>query len=55
MLGDLQIVAKSLRSGIEIIGGSIECASEKEVSGESIVVLSLDGNVYGTQTGLISL
>ena len=49
------MVSPQFSSGRDSTGGSIECASEKEVSGESIVVLSWDGNVYGTQTGLTSL
>ena len=40
VLGGLQMVATVSRSGRDSAGGSIECESEKEVSGESIVVLS---------------
>ena len=38
-----------LGSGRDSAGGSIECDSEKEVSGESIVVLSWKGHFSGTQ------
>ena len=43
------MVSTSLRSGIDKVGGSIECDVDKEVSGESIVVLSWKGHYYGTQ------
>ena len=39
-----------LRSARDSAGGSIECESEKEVSRESIVVLSWKGHFDGTQT-----
>ena len=50
MLGGLRMLATALRSGRDSAGGSIECDIEKEVSGESIVVISWKGNFCGTQT-----
>ena len=44
------MVATKLRSSRDIVFGSIDYDSEKEVSGESIVVLSWKGNFCGTQT-----
>ena len=44
------MVATELSSGRDTTGGSIECVSEKEVSGESIVVLYWKGHFGGTQT-----
>ena len=44
------MVATSLRSGRDSSGGSIGFESEKEVSCESIVVLSWKGHFVGTQT-----
>ena len=44
------MVATALSSGRDITGGSIECESEKEVSGDSIVVLSWKVHFGGTQT-----
>ena len=41
---------RALRSGRDRAGGSIECEREKEVSGDSIVVLSWKGHFGGTQT-----
>ena len=51
----LQMVATELRSGRDSSGGSIECDIQKEVSGESIVVLSWKGHFCRTQTWLTSL
>ena len=50
VLVGLQMVATALRGGRDSAGGSIECESEKEVSGGSIVALSWKGNFGGTQT-----
>ena len=44
------MVKMALRSGKDSAGGSIEFKSEKEVSGEYIVVLSWKGHFYGMQT-----
>ena len=44
------MVSTQFRSGRDSTGGSIECASEKEVSGASIVVLSWKVHFGGTQT-----
>ena len=46
----LRTLATELKISTEIIGGSIECESEKEVNGEPIVVLSWKGHFDGTQT-----
>ena len=43
------MVSTALSSGIDKVGVSIEFDSEKEVSGESIVVLSWKGHYGGTQ------
>ena len=40
----------AFRGGRDSKGGLIECESEKEVSGESIGVLSWNGHFGGTQT-----
>ena len=50
MFGGLKIVETALSSGRYTAGGSIEYYSEKEVIGESIVVLSWKGHFYGMQT-----
>ena len=44
------MAATSLRSGIDSAGGSIECESEKDMSGEPIVVFSWKENFGGNQT-----
>ena len=49
VLGGLLIVSTSFRSGADISVGSIEYESEKEVSGESTVVVSWKGHFDGTQ------
>ena len=50
VLGGLQMVEMSFRSGRDVACGSVECDSEKEVGGESIVVLSSKGHFGRTQT-----
>ena len=44
------MMATVFRSVIDSAGGSIECESDKKVSGDSIVVLSWKGHLCGTQT-----
>ena len=44
------MVATVFMSGRDSLGGLIEYESEKEVSGESIVVVSWKGHFGGTQT-----
>ena len=44
------MVTTALRYGKVSAGGLIECENDKEVSGESIVVLSWKGHFGGTQT-----
>ena len=43
VLGGLRMAATASRSGRDSAGGSLECVREKEVIGESIVVLSYKG------------
>ena len=50
MLGGLRIVATSWRSGRDSVGVSIDYDIEKEVSGESIVVVSWKGHFCRMQT-----
>ena len=52
VMGGLQIVATSSSSGRDSTGSSIEYDSKKEVSGESIVVISWKGHFCRTQTWL---
>ena len=49
------MVTTELRSGRESAGGSIEYESDKEVCGESIVVISWKGHFGGTQTQTLPL
>ena len=46
----LQMVTTALRCGKVRAGGLIECENDKEVSGESIVVLSWKGYFGRNQT-----
>ena len=50
VMGDIQMMSTEFKSGRDSSCGSIEYESNKEVSGESIVVLSWKGHFFGTQT-----